>query len=634
MTTFAVTNSSDLLPAVNYLLSNLDTGTAGNVVLPGNVLTANTTTGVVSQSGNAVPFAYLYQYVNLRYSNNATGTDGFDTNSNNYSFFGVYNSTGPTPSANPTAYQFFQVSPPFDVATSRTLYYSAIGGRQIQWAAASSPPNSGFQVTAANVAIDLDVVTTATGTTGERGPLGMAYVITTADPGNATSSTLTSWFEASRSANVPPIGTGLAPPVVGDTAYFTYPTTGQSSTFSYNGSVWNSVVGQVVSGDTLVANTVPGSSLVANTITGDKINANTITANNIQTGTLTTDLFTANSISANILTANTFAANTISGQAIDSGSITTDKLAANVLIANTVVSTGAILGSFASQGFWLDGNTGTARFGNTVSVGNQLNVGINANIGASAIIGANVNIGNLAKIGNSLIVANNANIGNNLTVGANATVGANLVVGINANIGNSVRIGNNATVGNNIVIGNNAQIGGNLNVSGLITSGILGNSTVNTIQVTTSAISAGIGNTRTSNIVISSNNSQGVEAPLTGLATVSVPAANTAAYIWWDANTRTIYSGSGTIYLQYTLRRSIGGGPFTQLVQQLTGPFDPFTVRTQAGFSYFDSNLTSFGPGATYRYVVNVAWLAGDGTPTFVFINSDFNNIIVQTLKR
>jgi hypothetical protein len=83
MTTFAVTNSSDLLPAVNYLLSNLDTSTAGNVVLPGNVLVANTTTGVVSQSGNAVPVAYLYQYVNLRYSNNATGTAGFDTNSNN-----------------------------------------------------------------------------------------------------------------------------------------------------------------------------------------------------------------------------------------------------------------------------------------------------------------------------------------------------------------------------------------------------------------------------------------------------------------------------------------------------------------------------------------------------------------------
>jgi hypothetical protein len=466
MTTFAVTNSNQLLPAVNYLLSNLDTtGGQGNVVIPGNVLVANTTTGVVSQSGNATVFGYLYQYVNLRYSNNATGTAGFDTNSNNYSYFGVHNSSIPTPSANPSAYQWYEVSPPFDTATSRTLYYSAIGGRQIQWAAASAPPNPGFLVTVANVAIDLDVVTTATGTSGERGPLGMAYVITTANPGNASSSTLTGWFEASRTANTPPIGTGLAPPVVGDTAYFTYPTTGQSSTFSYNGSVWNSVVGQVVSGDTLVANSVPGSSLAndtvtagkianatitgdkisgntitgnliqantitgnniaantitgnriaaqtisgtnivgntitsdliaASTITGDKIAGNTITANNITVGTLTTNLFTANTINASIIQANTFSANTISGQAIDSGTITTDKLAANILVANTVVSTGATLGNINSPGFWLDGNTGNARFGNTVSIGNSLTVGNNATIGGNLVISGLVSSGNL-----------------------------------------------------------------------------------------------------------------------------------------------------------------------------------------------------------------------------------------------
>ena len=83
MSTFAVTNSDELLPAVNYLLSNLDTsGGQGNVVIPGNVLVANSTTGVVSQSGNSTVFGYLYQYVNLRYSNNATGTAGFDANSN------------------------------------------------------------------------------------------------------------------------------------------------------------------------------------------------------------------------------------------------------------------------------------------------------------------------------------------------------------------------------------------------------------------------------------------------------------------------------------------------------------------------------------------------------------------------
>ena len=411
MTTFAVTNSSDLLPAVNYLLSNLDTGTAGNVTIPGNVLVANTVTGVVSQAGNVTPVAYLYQYVNLRYSNNATGTAGFDTNSNNYSFFGVYNSAGSTPSANPTAYQWFQVSPPFDTATSRTLYYSAIGGRQIQWAAASSPPSTSYLITTANVAIDLDVVTTATGTAGDRGPIALCFVITTADPGTASSAQLTTWFEASRDSLTPPIGTGLTP-VVGDTATFTW-AAGPGSpteTYSYTGSVWVAAEGQVVSGSVIVADSLPGNTIIASTVTATQIAANTITANNIQTGTLTTNLFTANTISANILQANTFTANTISGQAIiantfsantingnsiTSASISADKLEANVLVANTVISTGATIGNFASPGFWLQGNTGNARFGNTVSIGNNLTVGNNAQIGGNLAVTGLISAGSL-----------------------------------------------------------------------------------------------------------------------------------------------------------------------------------------------------------------------------------------------
>jgi hypothetical protein len=125
---------------------------------------------------------------------------------------------------------------------------------------------------------------------------------------------------------------------------------------------------------------------------------------------LTTNLFTANSISANIIQANTFTANTISGQAIIantftantingtsivSGSITTDKLAANVLTANTVISTGAIINNFNSPGFWLDGVTGNARFGNTVSIGNSLSVGNNASIGANLVVQGLITSGNL-----------------------------------------------------------------------------------------------------------------------------------------------------------------------------------------------------------------------------------------------
>jgi hypothetical protein len=452
----------------------------------------------------------------------------------------------------------------------------------------------------ANVAIDLDVVTTATGTAGDRGPIALCFVITTADPATASSAQLTTWFEASRDSLTPPIGTGLTP-VVGDTATFTW-AAGPGSpteTYSYNGSVWVPADGQVVSGQTIVAGSLPGTAIIANTvtstqiatntITANNIAANTITANNIATGTITatqiaantvtanniatntitannsasgtitttqiaantvtanniaSGTITSNKIAANTITANNIAAATITGNNIAAGTITTNNLAANVLTANTVVSTGATIGNFTSQGFWLQGNTGNARFGNAVS------------------------------------------------------------------------------------------IGGNLTVAGLITTSALNNSVVNTDQVVVSAISSGISNVRTSNTVISINQSQGTQAQLTGIASMSVPTANTSAYLWWDASTLTTYSGSGTIYLQYTLVRSVGGGPFTQVLQQLTGPFDPFVVRTEPGFSYFDSNLTNFGPGSTYRYVVNIAWLAGNGSPTFVNISSSFNNIIVQGMKR
>jgi hypothetical protein len=431
MTTFAVTNSDELLPAVNYLLSNLDTQTVtGNITIPGNVLVANTTTGVVSQNGNANVSYYLYQYVNLRYSNNATGTSGFDVNSNNYSYFGVFNSTSPTPSSNPASYQWYEVDPPFDLATSRTLYYSAIGGRQIQWAAASSPPSSNYVITTANVAIDLDVVTTAAGLPGERGPVVMAGVITTADPNFATSSTLTGWFEAPRNANTAPIGTGLIPPVAGDTASFTYAAgAGQpQAAYSYNGSIWIPVDGQVISGNVIVRGTIAGNALIANTITstqiaadsifGNRIAGNTITANNIATGTITAgqiaaNTITGNNIAAGTITTNNFTANTIQGNIIAAGTITATQLAANAITANTVISSGAVLGSNASLGFWLDGPTGNARFGNSISIGNQLTVGTNANIGGNLTVAGLITGGGLISntVGTSQVVSSGVSAG-------------------------------------------------------------------------------------------------------------------------------------------------------------------------------------------------------------------------------
>jgi hypothetical protein len=263
MSTFAVTNSSELIDSVNYLLTNLNTQAVGNVVIPDGTLVANVTTGEITATGNvtagANAFSYINQWINLRYANNATGSSGFSTVPTNSLYFGVYNSNIATPSANPAEYVWREVAGGF--GTTKDLYYSSIGGRQVQFAAANTAPNSNFVISVANVAIDLDVITTAAGLPGERGPVVMAYVVTTADPTTASSSTLTGWFSSARTSLSPPIGTGLTP-VVGDTALFTYPVSGVSAAYEYNGSVWVSVTGQVISGRTFVDNTLNGVAVI------------------------------------------------------------------------------------------------------------------------------------------------------------------------------------------------------------------------------------------------------------------------------------------------------------------------------------------------------------------------------------
>jgi hypothetical protein len=533
MSTFAVTDPAYSVDAINYLLSNLNVGgNAGNVVIPGNVLVANTTTGVVSQYGNTAVFGYLYQYVNLRYSNNATGGGGsFSTVPTNANYFGVYNSVTSTPSNNPTDYQFYQVAGGF--GTSKILYYSAIGGRQVVWVAANTAPSSSYVASVANVAIDLDVVTTAAGTPGERGPVVMAAVITTADPNTATSSTLTGWFEAPRDAATAPIGTGLTP-VVGDTASFTYAAgAGQpQAAYNFNGSIWVPVDGQVISGNVIVRGTIAGNAMIANTITATQIATGTITATQIAAGTITATQIAANTITSNNIAANTitgnriaagtittnnFTANTIQGNIIAAGTITAEQLAANAITANTVVSSGAVLGSNASAGFWLDGTTGNARFGNNLSIGTSVTIGtvissgsLTGNtVGATQIINgsittnkftANTINGNIISAGTITADQLSANaLTANTVVSTGATLGSNTSTGFwlqgntgNARFGNSVSIGNLLTVGSNATIGGNLIVGSNLSVAGLVTGGSLIANTVNTNQVVASGVSAGL----------------------------------------------------------------------------------------------------------------------------------------------
>jgi len=432
MTTFAVTDPNDTIAALNYALSNLNTGNVtGNVTIPGNVLVANSTSNAISTYSGGTPISYVNEFLNVRYANNGSGSSGFNTNQANANYYGVFNTVTTTNPGvtNPANYQWFQVTGGF--GTTKTLYYLCNGGRQVQLAAANSAPNTGYLPSINSTPINLDIVTTANGTPGTRGAIAMAYVITPNDPNTSGNTALSAWFSSSRNNTSPPIGTGLNPPVAGDTAEFFYPGTGASGCYTFDGSGWANVVAQVVAGNTIVngtitgntianstitgnnivvgtvsgnviiANTLAGNTIIANTLAGNTIIANTLYGNAIIANTISGNTIIANTISGNTIIANTFSANTINGSAIQagsiaantingnsivSGSITTNQLAANVLTANTVVSTGATIGNFASPGFWLQGTTGNARFGNTVSIGSGLSVGANATIGGNLTV--------------------------------------------------------------------------------------------------------------------------------------------------------------------------------------------------------------------------------------------------------
>lgn len=148
------------------------------------------------------------------------------------------------------------------------------------------------------------------GAQGSRGFIPMAYVVTATDPTGYTNAQLTTAFSASRTSTVPPIGTGYTP-ITGDTAQFVYRTTGAYVVKTFNAN--------------------------------------------------TTAWTTAN-------------AQVIDGNVIVTGSITSSQLNANDVYALTVASTNANVGNVSSNGFWLQANTGDARFGGNVSIGANLNV--------------------------------------------------------------------------------------------------------------------------------------------------------------------------------------------------------------------------------------------------------------------
>lgn len=415
MSNFALdtnTSQEEIVSSLNYVLANL-----GNTLgISGNVLVANTTTGEITNNSNNQIIAYLYQYINVRYATSADGSTGFSTSPTNATYFGIRNTTTSTGSSNPADYVWTQVTGGF--GTTKLLWYAVIGGRQILFFVDTTAPATNYLQVQDGVAIDLDIVTgfdanqlinvnayfqsnttpatptggyydfstytltppatwSATipaavantsvyvsqnvfagnatanvapsiawstpaeyittfnanaGPAGSRGFVPLGFVVAPSDPSVASNATLTSWFGASRSAVTPPIGLGYAP-IANDTAQF----------------FWANLTNR----------------------------ANDVTVTKTFDGNVWT------SVDSQV----------VSGDLIYPGTITANALSVNSIYSVTIQSTNATMGNTSSAGYWLQANTGDARFGGNVSIGNTVTVG---NIITAGSINANtINTDNL-----------------------------------------------------------------------------------------------------------------------------------------------------------------------------------------------------------------------------------------------
>jgi len=139
---------SEVSEAVNYLLSNFTQN-----------VNADPATGQVSGPTGAVT-GYLYKYIYVKYADSFDGTVNFSNSPTGRLYYGIRNNDSSTESTNPADYLWSLVAGGF--GTTKYLYYITTGGRQIQFAVATSTPNAGWIVDPAT-AIDLDVISGANG---------------------------------------------------------------------------------------------------------------------------------------------------------------------------------------------------------------------------------------------------------------------------------------------------------------------------------------------------------------------------------------------------------------------------------------------------------------------------------------
>ena len=138
----------EISEAINYLLSNFTQ----------NVSADPNTGQIIGPTGGIQ--AYLYRYIQVKYSDSFDGSVGFSNTPTNKGYYGLRNTDSSTESTNPADYLWTQVTGGF--GTTKLLYYTVTGGRQISIIAALAAPSPLWQADSGS-AIDLDVISGSDG---------------------------------------------------------------------------------------------------------------------------------------------------------------------------------------------------------------------------------------------------------------------------------------------------------------------------------------------------------------------------------------------------------------------------------------------------------------------------------------
>lgn len=138
----------EISEAINYLLGNFSQS-----------VTADPNTGQITGPTGVIQ-GYMYRYMQIKYADSFDGSVGFSNTPTNKGYFGLRNSDSSTESTNPVDYIWTQVTGGF--GTTKLLYYTVTGGRQIYFVAGLSAPSALWQADSGS-AIDLDVISGSDG---------------------------------------------------------------------------------------------------------------------------------------------------------------------------------------------------------------------------------------------------------------------------------------------------------------------------------------------------------------------------------------------------------------------------------------------------------------------------------------